>query len=384
MEFVVQRTDLLRELSLGQRIVEKRNTIPILANLLVEASPEGLSLTSTDLEVGLRSGCVAEVKAPGAITVSAKKLFEVVRSLPEEQVRIRSNDTLGVVISCARAEFRLVGLDAKDFPNLPACDMKSAWESPSAQFHQLLSKVLFAVTTDESRFPISGVLFLASKKHVTLVATDGHRLAIAEVDRGLKGISAETRLVMPKKALSEVKQIAEMGSARIACEVKENHIFFKMGERLLVARMVEDQFPAYEKVIPRGNENTAIVAKGALDGAVRRASVLSSEKARAVRLQFKSGSLIVSASNPELGEAHEELEVEYQGDPFDIAFNAQYLLDFLGVVGTERVRMELKDGSTQAILRPEESGGETEARSAETGDDSKEVQHHYVLMPMRL
>src|SRR5436190_5670814 len=209
MEFVVQRTELLRELALSQRIVEKRNTIPILANLLVEATREGVSLTATDLEVGLRSLCVAEVKGQGAITVSAKKLFEVVRSLPEERVRIKSNDSLGVVISCGRAEFRLVGLDAKDFPNLPSCDFKGAWESPSAQFHRLLSKVLFAVTTDEARFPISGVLCLASKKHVTLVATDGHRLAIAELDRGLKGIGGETRLVMPKKALSEVKQAAE-------------------------------------------------------------------------------------------------------------------------------------------------------------------------------
>src|SRR5690349_14102910 len=173
MEFVVQKSDLVRELGLSQRIVEKRNTIPILANILLDASRDGVTLTSTDLEVGLRSRCPAEVKSPGAITVSAKKLFEVVRMLPEESIRVRSGDSQGVVLSCGRAEFKLVGLDAKDFPNLPACDLRSGWESPAGLFRQLLSKVLFAVTADESRFPISGVLFLASKKHVTLVATDG-------------------------------------------------------------------------------------------------------------------------------------------------------------------------------------------------------------------
>src|SRR5262249_7121804 len=151
-----------------------------------------------------------KVKHEGAITVSAKKFFEVIRMLPEEDVRVRSGEGSGVMISCGRAEFRLVGLDAKDFPNLPACDFKGAWESPVELFRGMLGKVLFAVTTDESRFPVGGVLFLASKKHVSLVATDGHRLAIAETDRGLKGLSVETRLVMPKKALVEVKQMAEM------------------------------------------------------------------------------------------------------------------------------------------------------------------------------
>lgn len=374
MEFIVPKSDLLRELSLSQRIVEKRNTIPILANILIEADRGGVSLTATDLEVGLRSRCAATVKTAGAITVSAKKLFEVVRSLPDDEVRVRSNDALGATISCGRAEFRLVGLDAKDFPNQSQTEFKNGWEAGAELFHRLLGKVLFAVTSDESRFPISGVLFLASKKHVTLVATDGHRLAVADAERGLKGLAGETRMVMPKKVLVEVKQIAELGEERIACEAKENHIYFRIGERLLVARMVEDQFPAYEKVIPQGNDKRLVLPRVAIEGAVRRASVLSSEKARAVKLHLSKGTLTVSASNPELGEAREDLEVDYSGEEFEVAFNAQYILDFLSVVEGENVVVELKDGSTQAVLRP------APADSAEPGD----LQHYYVLMPMRL
>ena len=373
MEFVISKADFLRELTLSQRIVEKKNTIPILSNILLEVSDTELTLTATDLEVGLQGRCKPDVKTSGSVTVSAKKLFEVVRALPDDDVRVKANDSLGITITCGRAEFRLVGLDPKDFPNLPECDFAGAWELEGALFRQLVGKVIFAVTSDESRFPLAGVLLLGSRERVTLVSTDGHRLAIAEASSGLKGQGDEIRLLIPRKALLELKQIAELGDDTIRFEVRENHIYFRVGQRSLVARMIEDQFPEYDKVIPKGNDKTLAIDKMGLDGAVRRAALLSSEKAKVIRFSFSDGILTISASNPELGEVREEIPLDYSAEAFEIAFNAQYLLDFFAVVEGDAVQFELKDSSTQALLRPAVSDG-----------DNVEVSHYYVIMPMRL
>jgi len=373
MEFIASKADLLRELGLGQRLVERKNTIPILSNILIETDDDGLTLPATDLEVGLRSHCPAKVEQPGSVTVSAKKLFEIVRALPDEDVRIASSDSLGITITAGRAKFKLVGLDSKDFPNLPECSFESAWKTSTGLLRRLLGKVLFAVSSDESRFPLSGVLLLGSAKSLSLVATDGHRLSVAEASEGLQGLTGEARLLIPKKALVEVKQIADLGDESIECEVKENHVYFRIGRRTLVARMIEDQFPQYEKVIPQNNDKCVLVSRIELDGAARRAALLSNEKGRAVKFAFESGALTLSASNPDMGEVREQIPIDYDAEEFDIAFNAQYLLDFLAVTQTEQVELHLKDGSTQTLVKP--------AAGEETGQD---VDHFCVIMPMRL
>lgn len=378
MEFVVKKTDFLREIGLSQRIVEKKNTIPILANLLIEAKDGQLTLNATDLEVGLRNACEAKVQKRGSLTVSAKKLFEIVRALPEEEIRIKSNESFGLTIASGRANFRLVGLDPKDFPNVPECTFEGAWNVDSALFRRLLGKVLFAVTQDDLRFPLSGVLVLASAKGLRLVATDGHRLAVSESTEGGRSLTAEARLLIPRKALVELKQVLEMGNGTLSCETRDNHVNFRIGERTLVARMIEDQFPAYDKVVPKSNDKKIMVDRVELEGAVRRASLLSSEKARAVKFSFGKGKLTLSASNPELGEVHEEIPVNDSKDEFEIGFNAQYVLDFLGVVETDEVCLELKDGATQALVRP------GNPRSSEETPEKAAISHYGVIMPMRL
>ena len=370
MELQAHKADLVRELALAQGIVEKKNTIPILSNVLLKASKGWLLLQATDLEIGIRHGLKAEVSQAGELTVSAKKLFEIVRSLPEDAVTLSSREGGRLRVCCGKSEFKIVALDAKDFPALPECDFTSSFELPAGLFNRLIAKVLFAVTTDESRFPLAGALFIGNDKGVQLVATDGHRLAWAEIHKGVKGMGAEQRFVIPKKALVELRRALELGCDTVAIQNKDNHLFFRLGDRVIISRAVDDQFPVYEKVIPRSNDKKLSFTKIELEGAVRRVALLAAEKAGAVKLSFAPGRLVVSSSNPEMGEAVDEIACSFLGEPFEIGFNAQYLVEFLGVLETERVSFELKDGVTQGLLRPE--GG------------SDEVTHQYVIMPMRI
>jgi DNA polymerase-3 subunit beta len=230
--------------------------------------------------------------------------------------------------------------------------------------------VLFAVTSDESRFPLGGALLVARKNGVLLVATDGHRLALAEASCSMRGLGAETRFVIAKKALGELRRILELGGENVVIQSTGNHIFFRIGDRVLISRAVEDQFPDYNKVIPKGNDKKIGFARAELEGAVRRVALLAPEKGGIVKLALSKDTLTVASSNPELGEAHEAVPCEYSEEPIDIGFNAHYLLDFFSVLETGRMTLELKDGVTQGLLRPE--------------DTSEEVSHQYVIMPMRI
>jgi DNA polymerase-3 subunit beta len=325
---------------------------------------------STDLEIGLTHRLAAEVKKPGRFTVSAKKLYEIVRVLPEEPVAMSLESGGRLRIRCGKSDFRVVGLDAGDFPALPATDFKESFELPAGLFASLIAKVLFAVTSDESRFPLGGALFIGSESGVVLVATDGHRLSLAEASVKPPGLSREQRFIISKKALVELRKVIDLGGESVAIEARDNHIFFRLGERTLIARAVEDQFPVYEKVIPKGNDKLLHFPKLELEAAVRRVALLAPEKAGTIKLSFDQDKLTVASSSPEVGEAHEEVVCSYQEEPIEIGFNAQYLLDFFTVCETERMSIELKDGVTQGLLKPDDAGGE--------------VRHQYVIMPMRI
>ncbi|HXY41575.1 MAG TPA: DNA polymerase III subunit beta [Vicinamibacteria bacterium] len=368
MEILVRRSDLAKELHLVQGIVERKNSIPILSNVLAEAHSGELRISATDLDVSLLCGCPAEVKEEGAVTLSAKKLYEIVRSLPEAEVSLKLEKDAWTRIRCDRSEFRVAGLPREDFPSLPDSKARHAVDLPAGLLRTLIQRTQFAITAEDARYYLAGALLVIDKDAVSMVATDGHRLAWAQQKASLKAEPA--RVLVPRKAISELARLMEELGAEepVGFQQSDAHLLFTAGGRRLASKMVEAQFPAYEKVIAVAGDKKLVLRREDFLSAIRRVSLLSSERGRAVRLALESGKLEVSASSPELGEAREELPVDYAGEGTEIGFNAQYLVDFLQVVGGEQVLLELRDAESQGVLRP---AGEAEG------------EYRYVVMPMR-
>jgi DNA polymerase III subunit beta len=370
MELVVRKNDLLRELQLFQGIVERKNTIPILANVLMEAKGDKVHFLATDLEVGLRCECEASVSKPGKITLPAKKLYEIVKSLPETDIRI-SEDKSGVKVAADRFDSRMQTLPCDDFPSLPEGGTAPTAVLPRAAIKEMIAKTQFAITGEDTRFFLNGALFVLRPDTMSLVATDGHRLALVSAKRDGKANkdADEVKAILPKKTLGELAKLLAEGEGDITYERGENHMFFQVAGRTLISRMIDGQFPAYERVIPKGNDKHIEFERDRLTNAVKRVALLSNERSRSVKFQLDKGKVDVTSSSPELGEAKETLPVEYAGQPMQICFNAQYVLEFLGVVATDVVALELKDEVSQAVMTP-------------VGADGYE--YTYVIMPMRV
>jgi DNA polymerase III subunit beta len=371
MELVVRKNDLLRELQLFQGIVERKNTIPILANVLMEAKGDQVSFLATDLEVGLRSKCAATVTKPGSITLPAKKFFEIVKSLPETDIRI-AEDKGGVKIAADRFDSRLQTLPREDFPTLPEAGGTPTAALERSAVKEMVAKTQFAITGEDTRYFLNGALFVLKPEEMSLVATDGHRLALVSVVRnGGKGKKdgEENKAILPKKTLGELGRLLSEGEGAIGYERGENHLFFQVDDRMLISRMIDGQFPAYERVIPKGNDKHIEFERDRLTNAVKRVALLSNERSRAVKFQIDKGKVDVTSSSPDLGEAKETLPVDYTGSPMQICFNAQYVLDFLAAVATDVVSLELKDEVSQAVMKPVGAEG---------------YDYTYVIMPMRV
>jgi DNA polymerase-3 subunit beta len=369
MEILVRRNDLVKELHLVQGIVERKNSIPILSNVLAEARSGEIRISATDLDVSLRCGCAAQVVEEGAVTLSAKKLYEIVRSLPESDVSLKVEGDDWARIRCERVEFKMAGLPREDFPNLPDGKAGRGIEIPAGVLRGLTQRTAFAITAEDARYYLAGALLVLEKDSLAMVATDGHRLAWAQGSASLK-VADTQKVLVPRKAIAELgRLIEELGTEEpVTFQQGDGHLIFTAGGRTLASKVVEAQFPAFEKVIAITGDKKVSVGKEALQSAIRRVSLLSSERGKAVRLSLEEGRLEVSASSPDLGEARESLPLEYAGAGIEIGFNAQYLLEFLAVVGSDQVNLELKDPESQGVLRP---------GSAEAGD------YRYVVMPMR-
>jgi DNA polymerase-3 subunit beta len=371
MELVVRKTDLLRELQLFQGIVERKNTIPILANVLIEATGDEVKLLATDLEVGLRSKCTAAVAKGGALTLPAKKLYEIVKALPETDVRIEE-DRNGVKVAADRFDSRMQTLPREDFPTLPESTGSYSASLPREVLKQMVAKTQFAITGEDTRYFLNGALFILRPDSMALVSTDGHRLALITVPRTTpkKGKpDEEVRVILPRKTLLELGRLLAEGEGDIQYERGENHLFFDIGGRLLISRMIDGQFPAFERVIPKSNDKRVEFDRDRLTSAVRRVALLSNERSRAVKFQIEKGKVEIASSSPEFGEAKEVLMVDYAAAPVTICFNAQYVLDFLGVVETDSVSLEFKDEMSQAVMKPIGAEG---------------YDYTYVIMPMRV
>ena len=380
MELVVRKTDLLRELQLFQGIVERKNTIPILANVLIEADGDKVRLLATDLEVGLRSTCPASVTKGGSLTLPAKKLYEIIKALPETDIRIEE-DKNGVKVAADRFDSRMQTLPREDFPTLPDGTGTYSAALPRDVLKHMVSKTQFAITGEDTRYFLNGALFILRPDSMSLVSTDGHRLALITVPRDpakSKGRDKdkdkdkpgdEVRVILPRKTLMELGRLLAEGEGDIQYERGENHLFFEIGGRLLISRMIDGQFPAFERVVPKGNDKRIDFDRDRLTNAVKRVALLSNERSRAVKFQIDKGKVEIASSSPEFGEAKEVLMVEYTGAPVTICFNAQYVLDFLAVVETDSVGLEFKDEMSQAVMKPIGADG---------------YDYTYVIMPMRV
>jgi DNA polymerase III subunit beta len=370
MEFSVKKFDLQGELNLTQGVVERKTTIPILGNLLCEASGNRITLTATDLELSIRTSCEAKVKKEGAGTIPAKKLLELVRLLPEGEIRFKLLENHWVQILADRKTYKMVGMAKDNFPAIPAFPHSIA-KIPATILSSLIARTAFAISNEESRYTLNGALLLLKPEMVTMVATDGHRLAVAEIDHKFEGLTREVRPLVPKKALAEVQRLAsEAGEdAEIEFALDESHLFFRAGERLLISRMLTGQFPNYEAVLPRDNNRKVVIERGELNDAVKRVAQLADTRSHAVKLSVSTEGIEISASSPEYGEAKETIEKEYKGEPIAIGFNAQYMIDFLAAAPEGPISLELKDEQSAGQMRP-------------LADEA--YRYRYVIMPMRI
>ena len=374
MELTVGKADLQKELQLCQGVVEKRSTIPILSNVLLKAADNRLQIAATDLDVTVLSSCAARVTDAGGVTIEAKRLFDIVRSLPDEEVHIAVQENNSVLIESGTAKFRLLGLPAEDYPTLPTVSGGDAYSIPLDELKTMVGKVKFAITHEETRFQLNGALLKVQPNKMEMVATDGHRMALINFPKGngkaKKG--SDLTILIPRKALDEILRLEgdEDGSVRFG--VSENQLYFEAGDRRLMARMIDVNFPNYMEVIARDNDRHVMVDRERLLSTIKRISLVANERTRAVRFDFAKGKLTVSSTNPELGDARETVPIDYSGEPFFVGLNAAYVMDFLSATDTPSVSLDLKDENSQCIGRP-----------ASTAEDLP-YDYLYVVMPMRL
>jgi DNA polymerase III subunit beta len=349
MKLTITRDQLQEGLLAVASSIPARTTLPVLSNILVEAGPDGVRLAGTDLDIAVSTTVPAEVDEPGAITLPAKKLVEIVRELPSAGIRVSSAGEQRVMLECGRAKFKLLGIQRDEFPNFPPVDFAKAWRLTSGDLQKLISHVAFASSTEESRPILNGVLWELREDRMRMVATNGHRLAKMEIP--VSGGPASADLIVPPKALEQIRRL--FGPAdEIEVSRTENHLGFRSGTTLVFTRLVEGPYPNYEQVIPRENDKTATIDKQTLSAAIRRVGVVASDQTRRVRLSFSDGTLHFSVNTPDLGEAQDEIQVAYEGEPLEIGFNATYLLEILKFMPTDEVVFGFKAPERAATIEP--------------------------------
>lgn len=364
MEIRLNRIELQNELVPMQGIVERRTTIPVLSHLLLRAADDRLHIAATDLDVSLESWCEGEAREEGSIAIQAKKLYEIIRASSGDEVVLRIDQEGILSILVGKSRFKIHGLPAEDFPTLPTIVDEEPVRLSFSDFRAMTSKILFAISSEESRFQLSGALLRLAEDSLTMVATDGHRLAL--VERAFE-TSAEESVLVPRKVLQELNRFE--GDDVLAFSRREHHLAFTVGRRQLTCRILEGSFPDFERVISKNQDKSVVFDRKTLAGVIQRVSLLTGDRTRAIRLELQTGKLVVSAANPDLGEAVEEVTCEYEGPDVVLGLNPDYLSQFLGASETEQIRLDFKDDNSQCLAHPVE------------GPDKRYL---CVIMPIRL
>src|ERR1700722_2742939 len=374
MKVVLNRADLLKGISTVQSAVATKNTMPILANVLLEARDKKLEFVATDLDMGIRCSVIAEVVEKGSITINAKKLSDIVRELPEASVDIEIDENQKMILVCQKSQFKVHGLPEDDFPILPEVKKEKVFKINGSLLQEMIHKTIFAVSTDETRYVLNGVYFQVENEKLKMVATDGHRLAYIQKKLEGKG-EGKANVIIPTKTLNELSKVisdvakgkAEKEETIVEVVTTENQIKFTVEGVEIISRLIEGQFPNYEQVIPKDSDKKVEVSTSELSSATKRVAILTSEKSNSIRYQIKPGKISISSKTPDMGEAKEEIDASYKGEEISIAYNAKYVLDVLKNVGTDQVSIELTQPLSPGILKPK---GDTD--------------YLCVIMPMRV
>ncbi len=371
MEFVIGREDFQRALERVQGIVDKRNTIPLLANVLIQTIPEGIKITASDMEIAFTGEYPANVMSHGEITLSARQLFDIVKSLPQDNVHLRSLENDWMEVTSGKAYFKIVGLSSEGYPAIPGMDSANTFRLSSAALKDMIEHTFFSIATDDSRYGLNGAFLERVSEEegggLRMISTDGHRLSL--ITRTFpEPIDLGDGYLLPRKGLAELKKLCdEFKGEDIEVAFNDNSATFRHGRVVFFMRLLEGDFPDYRQVIPQRCQRKVSINRDELLKALRRVSILSSEKTHSVRFKVSAEGLEISASNPDLGESREAIDAEVQGEPLSIGFNAKYFQDALAVLGGERVMLELGDSLNPGILK---------------GDGREDVM--FVVMPMRL
>ncbi len=371
MKLKIKKEEILKGLQRIQGVVEKKNTMPILSNMLLTADGKGVEVVATDLEIGLRGRYAAEVEKPGSVTVSAKKMYEIVRELPEEDIQIRVEDGNWVKIVSGRSQFKLVALPKDEYPSLPDVAEDGMIAIESEMLREMIKKTLYSVGENDARYVLNGLFVHMSPSksglNIRMVGTDGHRLSM--IDRVIDAKHKEESMIIPKKAMMELRRLLEedTSTAGLRLGFSKNHALFKREGLVMVSKLIDGNYPNYQQVVPAKSTKKVVVSKDVFSHAVKRVSILSKEKTNAVKVQLEKDKLVLSTNNPEVGEANEELTVDYQGEEITIGFNSRYLMDVLTAMDRANITLELSDALSPCLI-------------TEEGDD------HYkcVVMPMRV
>src|ERR1700743_3875556 len=373
MEISVSRQELLRELTATQSVVERKTTIPILSNFLIEAADDTLTITGTDLDQSMKTSCPAKVKKPGSCTIPARKLYDYIKLLGEGDISIKLMENHWVQIRSGRSNTKMVGMARANFPQVPEFPETSVTRIPTASLKNLIAKTIFAISNEESRYTLNGARLVLKAESLTMVATDGHRLAhIEKAGESLANISGEKKTLIPRKALAELQSLLSDTEAESLDFYDDEHtLFFRLGHRVLTTRKLTGQFPNYEAVLPRDNSKFVVVRGEELMGSIQRVAQFADERSGAIKIRLEQNEMKISSSSTESGESEDTIETPYSFDSIVVGFNSTYLIDFLRAVGSSgEVRLEFKDAQSAGQMRPE--------------DAADDFRYRYVIMPMRI
>ena len=365
MKVQIHRTELLSALQRIQGVVEKRNTMPVLSNILLEAGKDQITFFGTDLEIGIKDAHPADVSEEGGVAVSARKLYEIIREIPEGNVNLSTTEKNALQVEAGKSEFRIMGLPPKEFPAIPAVEPEQLIPVSREVLAELIRKTIFAVGDNDARYILNGMLLTVQvgekKRQIRLVGTDGHRLAVIERDlpkgKADKLKPQEATAIIPKKAAIEIKKLLDESDEEPELGIGRNQLIFRRGQVLLFSRLMEGSYPNYQQVIPKDREKRTAVDRGLLEGALRRVSLMSKEKTHAIRISLEPGAMVLTSSNPEMGDAREAVPVAYTGEGFTTGFNARYLLDALGAIDAEKALFEFKEAVSPWLIKQEGDEG---------------------------